>query len=67
MEKYYYMTSDVSSWENNQKIDTIFVQYKYNKTEIEGLVFIMHKIEHNNLSIRPKMILDSRIYLTCDI
>ena len=47
MEKYYYMTSDVSSWENNQKI----VQYKYNKTEIEGVVFIMHKIEHNNLSI----------------
>lgn len=51
MEKYYYMTSDVSSWENKQKIDTIFVQYKYNKTEIEGVVFIMHKIEHSNLSI----------------
>lgn len=51
MGKYYYTTSDVSRRKNRQKIDTIFVQYKYIKTEMEGVVFIMHKIEHNNLSI----------------
>ena len=51
MGKYYYTTSDVSRRKNNQKNDTLFVQYKYEEAELGDVVFIVHKIKQHNLDI----------------
>ena len=33
------------------KIDTLFVQYKYEEAELGDVVFIVHKIKQHNLDI----------------